>query len=243
MRHRFINNKLFTSQFFTCWMCGFLLAVVTPALADNESSQYSMQKIAEQSNPWALPKEPKNQPGFQRQPYNPQPYDYGQRYQPVPGERQNQPVQNQGNTSQQQPTHQWQPQTGRFVSPRVLESLKQQQQHYQVMPENQRYQQPVPQQYVPARPESRSPGQGTYGYPSYGTNPVNPLYDAPGVSPWGNGADVLYRGESFPMVPSEALGGFPPMHVPSFGVNNYTGNESGEAEEYKVFNPFTFLPK
>lgn len=45
------------------------------------------------------------------------------------------------------------------------------------------------------------------------------------------------------MVPSEALGGFPPMHVPSFGVNNYTGSESGEAEEYKVFNPFTFLPK
>lgn len=89
------------------------------------------------------------------------------------------------------------------------------------------------------------PGQGAYGYPSYGAAPVNPLYDAPAVSPWGDGADVLYRGESFPMVPSEALGGFPPMHVPSFGMNNYKKSESDEpdeADEYKVFNPFTFIP-
>ena len=95
------------------------------------------------------------------------------------------------------------------------------------------------------QPGSGLPGQANYSYLSYDAGSVNPLYDVPAVSPWGDGADVLYRGESFPMVPSEALGGFSPMYVPSFGMNNYKRNESGEpvgADKYNVFNPFTFRP-
>jgi hypothetical protein len=88
-------------------------------------------------------------------------------------------------------------------------------------------------------------GTGSYGTGSYGTGSANPLFDAPAVSPWGDGADVLYRGQSLPMVPNEAMGGFPPMHVPSFGMNTYKGAEPGGpigADESDVFNPFTFLP-
>jgi len=70
-----------------------------------------------------------------------------------------------------------------------------------------------------------------------GMNNTNPMYDTPAVSPWGQGADVLYRGESFPnsipgsvpsvlegkfpgvsqqaypWVPSEAMGGLLPIPV------------------------------
>lgn len=211
------------------------MVMAAAAIADSDGSRYSMQKVAEQSNPWALPQTPQKQPEYRSQPYQEQPYNQQhQQYQQAP------------EVTGAQPSHQWQPQTDRFVSPGFLESLKQQQQRYQVMPENQRYRQTAPRQYRPDLPGVSVPGQGGYGYPSYGAGSVNPLYDAPTVSPWGDGADVLYRGESFPMVPSEALGGLPPMHVPSFGVKNYGSsnpNEPGEAEEYKVFNPFTFLPQ
>ena len=110
------------------------------------------------------------------------------------------------------------------------------------MPENRQRPQG---QHNPWQSGSSLPGQGTYGYPSYGSGNVNPLYDAPAVSPWGDGADVLYRGESFPLVPSEALGGFPPMHVPSTGMRNFKNSdseESGATYQNNVFNPFTFLP-
>jgi len=244
-----INNKLFTGQFFAYWMCGLLFMVV-PAIAVSEGSQYSMQKVAEQSNPWALPQKQESKPGYQQQPYNAQPYnpqryDHGQQYQPVPDERSGGTV-NRGDSVQTQPTHQWQPQTDRFVTPQFLDSLKKQQQYFQVMPENQHNQRPAPGRYVPAQPESGLPGQGVYGYPSYGSGSVNPLYDAPAVSPWGQGPDVLYRGESFPLVPSEAMGGFPPMHVPSFGMNNFKKTDPDDSQmpdESNVFNPFTFLPK
>lgn len=235
MRYRFINNKLITGQLSICWTGGCLMVMAAAAIADSDGSRYSMQKVAEQSNPWALPQTPQKQPEYRSQPYQEQPYNQQhQQYQQAP------------EVTGAQPSHQWQPQTDRFVSPGFLESLKQQQQRYQIMPENQRYRQTAPRQYRPDLPGVSVPGQGGYGYPSYGAGSVNPLYDAPTVSPWGDGADVLYRGESFPMVPSEALGGLPPMHVPSFGVKNYGSsnpNEPGEAEEYKVFNPFTFLPQ
>ncbi|NOQ88269.1 MAG: hypothetical protein GQ550_05035 [Gammaproteobacteria bacterium] len=191
---------------------------------DNENSQYPVLRVAERSNPWALPQTQESRlefrPGLQQQ-------------------------QNRDRARQYQPAHQWQPQAERFVTPEFLESLKQQQQQHQVMPDNQQYLQPVPRQYMQMQPGSGLPGQGAYSYPSYGAGSANPLYDKPAVSPWGDGSDVLYRGESFPMVPSEALGGFPPMHVPSFGMNRYKNSESGElfeTDEYKVFNPFTFLP-
>jgi hypothetical protein len=264
MQYWTINNKFITSRYFTGWMYGLLMMMVTPVIAgnaavDNEGSQYPALRVAEQSNPWVLPQKQESHPGFQpgsRQ----QPYDYYQQPQPAPmgvknpgaqnpdaqrRYRQYQRPQNRDSARQYQPEHQWQPQTERFVTPEFLESLKQQQQQHQLMPENQPFRQPAPRQYMQMQPGSGLPGQGAYSSPSYGAGPANPLYDSPAVSPWGDGSDVLYRGESFPMVPSEALGGFPPMHVPSSGMKNYKSSESGEpieTDEHNVFNPFTFLP-
>ena len=192
--------------------------------AQNMANQYySDQSGSSPVNPWSLPQQLASPPEFQ--PY-PKYYDQpdpatspGRGYQERRGQRQR----------------------GRFVTPDVLESLKQQQRQHQVMPENQH----GTRQYWPAQPGSGLLGQGGYGYPLYGTGSANPLYDAPAVSPWGNGADVLNRGGAFPMVPSEAIGGFSPMHVPSFGMNNYKDSDSGEpveTDESNVFNPFTFLP-
>ncbi len=253
MRYRIIDNKFIVRRFFTGWIYSLLMIMATSAVADNENSQYSTLRVAEQPNPWALPQTRQSKPGFQPG-FQQQPYDYYQQYQSAPIDaqrpdaqsryRQSRPAQNRDNVRQYRPTHQWQPQAERFVTPEFLESLKQQQKQHQVMPENQRYHQPEPRQFRQMQPGSGLPGQGAYSYPSYGTGSANPLYDAPAVSPWGDGSDVLYRGESFPMVPSEALGGFPPMHVPSFGMNNYKNSGSGEpieTDEYKVFNPFTFL--
>ncbi|MBT8118256.1 MAG: hypothetical protein KJN89_00950 [Gammaproteobacteria bacterium] len=204
-------------------MFSLLMIMVSPVKADDGSSLYPVQEIAEKSNPWALPQQQERRPGYQQQPYR----------------GQTQPDDSRGPS---QPSHQWQPPRDRFVTPSFLESLKKQQQQYQVMPENR--QQPQGGRN-PWRSGPSLPGQGAYGYPSYGSGTVNPLYDAPAVSPWGDGADVLLRGESFPMVPSEALGGLPPMHVPSFGMKNFKNSESEEPSEVyegNVFNPFTFLP-
>lgn len=253
MRYWTINNKIITSRFYTGWVYSLLMIMVSPVIADNiavdsEGFQNPALRVAERTNPWAMPqaqeKRPERQPEFQQSydhyqhaPMGTQNSDAQSRY------RQDRPAQN--SARQHQPANQWQPQNERFVTPEILESLKRQQQQHQIMPENQQYNRPVPRQFMQMQPGSGLPGQGSYVYPSYSTGSANPLYDTPAVSPWGDGSDVLYRGESFPMVPSEALGGFPPMHVPSYGMNKYKNSESGElfeTDEHKVFNPFTFLP-
>ena len=264
MQYWTISNKFITSRFFTGWICGLLMIMVTPAMTanvvvDSEDPQYPWLRVSGQSNPWALPQTQQNNFDF-RSGFQQQPYDYYQQYQSAPIEtqhpdaqypdtqsryRHNMPLQNRDKMRQYQPTHQWQPQAERFVTPEFLESLKQQQKQHQLIPENQQDHQPVQRQFMQKQPGSGLPGQGIYSYPSYHAGSANPLYDVPAVSPWGNGADVLYRGESFPMVPSEAPGGISPMHVPSFGMNNYKNSESGEpigTDKYNVFNPFTFLP-
>lgn len=236
MRYWVIKNRLFTNRFFTGGMYSLLMIMVSPVIADGGGSQYSVHRVADGSNPWALPEKQESRPGYQ------QPYEYGRQYQRTPMDGAAQQGQLDDSDRQYQPSHQWQPQRDRFVTPSFLESLKKQQQQYQVMPENRQRQQG---QYNPWQSGSSLSGQGAYGWPSYGGGSVNPLYDAPAVSPWGNGADVLYRGESFPMVPGEAIGGLPPMPVPSFGMKNFKNSESEEsAETYEdnVFNPFTFLP-
>jgi hypothetical protein len=71
---------------------------------------------------------------------------------------------------------------------------------------------------------------------------TNPLYHTPAVSPWGSEPGLLYDGQSLPMVPNEAIGGIPPMHVPPYlddgGV--YEPEEIENNEENSVFNPFEF---
>ncbi len=78
MRYRVIKNKFFTSRFFTGGMYSLLMIMVSPVIADGGSSQYSVQRVAEGSNPWALPEKQESRPGYQ------QPYEYGQQYQRVP---------------------------------------------------------------------------------------------------------------------------------------------------------------
>jgi hypothetical protein len=247
-----------------CLASGLLAVLATTALAEGDVyqglPQYLAQNTADQYrpdqyrpdqsspspvNPWSLPQQQLSPPESQ-----PRPKYYGQ---PAPV---NPPVgqyqEGQGQVGRGQ--------TGRFVTPEILESLKQQQKHYQVMPENQRYRQPAERQYMPTMPVpgipgaglpgsgmqgSGLPGQWGYGYPLYGTGSTGPLYDVPAVSPWGNDADILYRGESFPLVPSEAIGGIPPMPMPSFGLGNEKNSNAGdsiETDENNVFNPFNFLP-
>ena len=247
MNNNYMTGRLFSGPIYGLLMIVFVSVTAGDAVADRLASQYRVQQVSEQSNPWQLPQKQQNQNGLQ--PGSQQaPYGNYQQYQA-------QPQQNRNSGRQSQSLHQWQPQADRFVSPEFLDSLKQQQRHYQVSPESQRYHQPRPPQFMQVPPGAGTPGyglpgsgaygSGAYSYPKYGAGSANPLYDTPAVSPWGSGPDVLYRGESFPMIPNEALGGFPPMHVPSFGMNNYKKDEAGdlfETDDSGVFNPFTFLP-
>jgi len=232
MLYRFIYNKSSLSWVISLFMFLTSTAMAGGTITSSNNSQYKLH-LAGQSNPWALPEKPDRHSDSQQMP---------QYYQQDHQERRQQEQQNKV----------WRNSTERFVTPKFLESLKQQQKQYQVMPENQRYQQHQPRRYMQMQPESglhrKGDSQGAYGYPLYGTGgtgSANPLYDAPAVSPWGEGPDVLYRGQSLPLVPSEAIGGFSPMHVPEFGMNNFKNtdaNEPAEVYEHKVFNPFTFLP-
>ncbi len=194
-----------------------------PAMVNQyDSNRYDdRQPFRSQVNPWQLPQEPVGTPGFGRLPkYQSQPYQ---------GDQQ---------VGQYQNKHH---QTGRFVTPEILESLKRQQMRTQMAPGRmQEYRQ------VPPQPMMYQSSPGGYGTPSYGMGYPNPLYDAPAVSPWGSGPNLLYRGQSFPdsapgsfpWLPNEALGGLPPMHVPSFGEPDNTDVQNPD----NVFNPFNFMP-
>ena len=118
----------------------------------------------------------------------------------------------------------------RFVTPEILESLKQQQIQTQLMTENKQ------------RPLMPRQSIQNYGYPSSGMGFTNPLYDTPAVSPWSSGSDILYGGESSPFVPKEAIGGLSPFHIPPFAKNNgvYESGNTDILKETNVFNPFNF---
>ena len=184
MQYWTISNKFIASRFFTGGMCGLLMIMVTSAIAanvavDSKYSQYPGLRVAGQSNPWALPQTQQNNFDF-RSGFQQQPYDYYQQYRPA---------------------HQWQPQAERFVTPEFLESLKQQQKQHQLIPENQQYHQPVPRQFMQKQRGAGLPGQGIYSYPSYDAGSANPLYDAPAVSPWGNGTDEYNVFNPFTFLP------------------------------------------
>ncbi len=234
MQHCIIYNKFNLSWVFSLLMLITAAAMAGSNKADSNNSQYSLQLTGGQSNPWALPQAPDSHSGYRQLPKY---YNQDDRQQ-----RQNQKKQNKV----------WRNPGERFVTPEFLESLKQQQRQNQLMPGDRRYQQrPSPQS------RWQQPLQGNYSYPSYGMGHANPLYDAPAVSPWGGGADVLYRGESFPMVPSEAIGGIPPLYTPSIGGGSYGNSPWGESNnadenntgingiekrnQNRVFNPFSFL--
>ena len=129
----------------------------------------------------------------------------------------------------------------RYVTPAIIDQLNRQEaQHYA------RLQGEKSRQFVP---RSHSPAYGG-GYaqsysapPAYGVGSLNPAYDVPAVSPWGETPDVLHGGDQFPWMPNEAVGGVPPIHVPPYANTNTFGGmgNAGARPENQVFNPYTFL--
>jgi hypothetical protein len=91
--------------------CGLMMVITTTAIAGSPVSQYSLRVTDEQSNPWASPHTPNSATGFQQIPKSRE-----QQYQ-----------------SRQIEKHK---RGFRFVTPEILESLKQQQTQTQLMPEN-----------------------------------------------------------------------------------------------------------
>jgi len=136
----------------------------------------------------------------------------------------------------------------RFVTPEILESLKQQQIQNQQVPGNGSKYQYRPPQSMPPQSDLGQSMHDYYGYPPAGMDSLNPLYDAPLLSPlshgMGHGTDLMQRGEPFPWLPDAATGGIPPMNVQPFTENNSTPEaENGfKQDNDNVFNPFTFGP-
>ncbi len=203
MQYGVINNK-----FTRLGVLVFSMTVtVTANAANNVPSANQKQYYLAQNNPWQVPRPPENEVDFQRLPkYRSQQYQGDQS----------------GYYSQGQ----------RFVTPEILESLKQQQIQNQLL-------------YRPYWPQRQQPMQQNnnmdYAAPSYGGGYADPLYDTPAVSPWSNGADMLYRGQSMPWVPDAAIGGIPPVHItPLDNTNGFT--VPGDPMGGSVFNPFNFAP-
>jgi hypothetical protein len=197
------------------------MVITSTVMADSyfsqQNPQYPQQFNDGQSNPrrtnpWLLPETSEKSRGFQQYPdYQAQQYTDNQQ-------------------SQDKQHIDKQAQIFRFVTPEILESLKQQQTQSQLMPGS---------DY-----NSRQPASGRYGYSPYGMGYSDPIYDVPAVSPWGSGPDVLYRGGSNPWVPNEAIGGIPPISIPSYDQYSYQDdtNSTEKQKKYDVFNPFTLLP-
>jgi hypothetical protein len=218
MQHRIIFNK-----FTGIWVISSLMFISTAVVAGGYYSQqyprYSQQSSSAQSdhrqtNPWLLPEKKQSNLEFQQCP------DYqGQQY------TDSQQSQNDQHTGQQK-------QGFGFVTPAILESLKQQQSKYQEMPGSDRSQQS----------RSRQPSRGYYGNSPYGMGYSTPIFGAPGYSPWGGGPDLLYRGEEYPWPPDAGVEGVAP--VPSYDENSQPddSNNTENQPTYQVFDPFTLLP-
>lgn len=233
----------------------FSLLIINAATADSGTEKALLKQsprlLAGQWNPWILPEVPEKAMGFQC------PADW-QSEQPQAGSA--------GTQGRGQAPEFKKRLSGRFVTPGILESLKQQQIQTQMTPSYESYPRLRSRQQMAQQPVTRLPEKSYYGEPSYGMGLANPLYDAPAVSPWGSGPDIIYRGQSFPdsfsgvlpdsspWVPNEAVGGLPPIHIPPFAgssnwselnstdSNNTEADNIGKRKDNNVFNPFTFAP-
>ena len=178
-----------------------------------------LKSLKQQQRQTQLMTENKQRPLMSRQPI--QNYGYPSGFQQTPGAWRPQ------NKDSQIEKHNRGP---RFVTPEILQSLKQQQIQTQLMTKNKQ---------PPLMPRQQIQH---YGSPSFGMGFTNPLYDTPAVSPWNSGSDILYGGESSPFVPKEAIGGLSPIHIPPFAKYNgvYESGNTNILKETNVFNPFNF---
>lgn len=232
--------RIFYNKFAFSWACSLIMFFSTTALADDFGYQniprYPQlvadgQSKGRQTNPWRLPERQESRPDYQQY------YDYQaqqpQQYQNSQTDAQENRHDYQQYQGYQEQSQQQKGQFGKqyrdfgFVTPDILESLKQQQTQTQLMPENKQGRGYKPQRY----------GMGYYGYPSYGMGYSDPIYGSPAISPWGSNPGLLYRGNSFSLVPDAALGGLPPINIPPLGQPSDT-----EQPEYNVFDPFSLLP-
>ena len=138
MQHRIINNKISGSGVFS-----LLMVMATTVIADSNNSQvlpqYSPRVIAGQSNPWLSNQKQPDSQGSNTQQSNPwsvpeRPGDHPA-MQPLPEYRSQQ---YQGNQYQRNQIDR-QNQGYRFVTPAILESLKQQQRQTQMMQRTQQH--------------------------------------------------------------------------------------------------------
>lgn len=218
MQHRMSNKFTLTRVVILFATCASVV------VADNLSgSQYSMLLAVGQSNPWALPQSIDNQQGIHRA--TP---DANKQY-------------SDNQTNIQYPGY-------RFVTPEILESLKQQQMQTQQMPDSYSQQSSRKPQQKPPEQNQWQSGHLYSDYPLMGGSGMsNPLYDeqvtSPWNNPWNNTQGGLYQGKTFPWLPDAAIGGIPPIPVQPLIENNANGKESGKQYfENNAFNPFTFGP-
>jgi hypothetical protein len=222
MQRRIIFNK-----FTGIWVLSTLMVTSTTVTAggySQEYPQYSQQNNSRQSdhrpvNPWLLPEKKEMGTEFQQYP------DFQE-----PQYKENQHSQKDQQSDQQK-------QGFRFVTPEILESLKQQSSENQKMPGSNRSQQYRAQQ----------PWQGGYGYSPYGLGYSEPLVGIPGISPWGGGPDLLYRGGEYPWAPYAGIGGIATTPAPSFNESSHPDDSENtenqeKQERYNVFDPYTLLP-
>ena len=156
-----MQNRKIYNKFIVCLACSLMMIIAKTTIADSYTYGYPLRVTGEQGDPWALPKTPGSSPGFQQKPTT-----QGQQYQSRQIEKYDQ--------------------GSRFITPEILESIKQQQIQTQLMPENKQ------RQLLPRQPTQN------YGYQPLGMGFTNQLYDTPVISPWGSGYDLLYGGRSFP---------------------------------------------
>lgn len=232
-------------------------SAVAEVNSDSSLPYHARMLLAEQGNPWALPESS----------WQPQPFHFPQYYQK---NKHNAETPDSGPSRQPEYHDSWQSQQ-RFVTPEILDSIKKQQSQMQKLPPqygDYRYSAPrraVPFMTMPPPAYPSNPAGSYYGMPLPSEMEfANPMYDIPSVSPWGDGPDVMLRGQSLPWVPDEAIGGLPPMSISPYfdegrygnaGSNPSSGDEKYQQQEKNdslggdltspqenIFNPFTFIP-
>ena len=217
-------------------MIGLSSLVSLPIVANNSSQSFQPYSKQLAGNPWTIPAAPDKQPGFDSP------------VQKTPAQDRYSPLDSSGFYSGAA----FPESSDRYVTPEIIESLKQSPEQPQTLPQamsNTNYRMRR-QQYntTPLLPDYNG-GQGMGSMPQRGMS--NSLYDVPTVSPWSNAPDVLYRGEDMPWMPDEAFGGMPPIPTsPYLGNYGFGGTEKQYSPalnnqfptQNNVLNPFTFAP-
>lgn len=178
-------------------MFSLLVSFVSTATAEHYTSQgfpkHSPSKSAQKANPWALEEQGSD-------------LEHGSLNKASPNTAA-------AKNQMPAPKKMW-----RYVTPEILESLKQQQTQLQHVPGQNKYgrynanrsnrrqpsQKPQP-MWQPLSPNIIQ--QRRLPVSPYEMNPADPMYKAPTVSPWSHEPDGMYRGESF----SDSLSGWAPV--------------------------------